>query len=158
MVPDTGMRRARWSSRRLTLAACVVAMLSVGAFTVPNLHTQVLVSGVAVPDASIGTSDEDQIRIVLQAISDAYNRKDVRAAQDSLCARSRSQWSPQLERVWMAYRLRHGAMEFTIRSVEVTGVVARVTGTQTYFNDVVPQKFTAEMGRSPSGWRMCSST
>ncbi len=148
------MRRA---SRAFWSVVIIVGVV-VGAMTVPSLHPQVVVSGVPRADTSSAPSDEDQIRVVLQSISDAYNRMDVRAAQDSLCARSRSQWSPQLESVWMAYRLRHGAMDFTIRSVDVTGVVARVTGSQTYANDVRPQPFTAEMGRSPSGWRMCSST
>ena len=155
---DTEKPRASWSSRWIAFIAGVAAVLVVAALTVTILHSRVVVSGVPRADASIDTSDEAQIRGVLRTISDAYNRKDVHGAQDSLCTRSRSQWNPQLERVWMAYRLRHGAMDFTIRSVDVTGVVARVAGFQDYVNDAKPQPFTAEMGRSPSGWRMCSST
>jgi hypothetical protein len=105
-----------------------------------------------------GSSDEDQIRDVLHAISDAYNRKDVRSAEDNLCAPARAQWNSKLESVWLAYRLRHGAAEFTIRSVDVRGAAAHVTGTQTYANDAEAHGFTAEMGRAAYGWKMCSST
>ncbi|WP_163751335.1 hypothetical protein [Mycolicibacterium helvum] len=105
-----------------------------------------------------GTSDQDQIRHVLQAMSDAYNDKDVRGAEGNLCAYERAQWNPQLESKWLAYRLQHGAAQITIRSVDVRGAAAHVTGTQIYANDAAPHQFTAEMGRVAHGWKMCSST
>jgi hypothetical protein len=105
-----------------------------------------------------GSSDEDQIRDVIQAMTDAYNRKDVRSTEDNLCASVRAQWNPKTESAWLAYRLQHGAAQFTIRSVDVTGAAAHITGTQTYANDTQAHGFTAEMGRAARGWKMCSST
>ncbi|GAC1399536.1 MAG: hypothetical protein NVS4B6_22560 [Mycobacterium sp.] len=141
-------------------AAVAAALFIVGAATTwLTVHpVEVTVAGAPHAADSTGKSDEDQIRDVLQAISDAYNRKDVKGAEDNLCAHIRAQWSPQLESVWMTYRLRHGAAEFTVTSVDVTGAAAHVTGTQTYANDGRPHDFTAEMGRAPYGWKMCSST
>lgn len=107
---------------------------------------------------TLGLSDQDQIREVLHAMSDAYNRKDVRSTEDNLCNDLRAQWNPQMERAWLANRLRQGSAEITIRSIEVTGKAAHVMGIQTYANDAQAHAFTAEMGRAARGWKMCSST
>lgn len=140
-------------------AAAVVVCVFAGAAGWLTLHpVDVTVHGAPRAAATSGSSDEDQIRDVLQAISDAYNRRDVKSAEENLCGHVRVQWNPKLESVWMAYRLRHGTAAFTITSVDVTGAAAHVTGTQSYANDGVPHKFTAEMGRAPYGWKMCSST
>jgi hypothetical protein len=150
-------RRPRTS---LLIAAVIGALLlaagavgAVGAFRPADV-----VAGTARAGAPTGPSDEDQIVRVLQAISDAYNRKDVQAAEEYLCGRSQMQWNPQLESAWMRYRLRYGALRFTVDTVDVTGRAARVTGTQIYANDSRPHAFTADMGREPQGWKMCSST
>jgi hypothetical protein len=116
------------------------------------------VRGKARAAEATGSSDEGQIRDVIQAITDAYNRKDVRSTEDNLCAPERAQWNPSVERAWLAYRLQHGAAEFSIRSVDVRGTAAHVTGTQTYANDTRAHAFTAEMGRGYNGWKMCAST
>jgi hypothetical protein len=107
--------------------------------------------------APTAISDQDQIRDVLQAMSDAYNQKDIQGTETNLCAQARTQWNPQLESAWLTYRSRHGAAEVTITSVDVIGSAAHVTGTQTYANDLEAHGFTAEMGRAAYGWKMCSS-
>jgi hypothetical protein len=138
----------------IAIALTAVAVVSVTAARSPNI-----VSGTPRAADATERSDEDQIADVLQAISDAYNRKDVHGAEGNLCGRARAQWNPQLEGVWMAYRLRHGNLEFTIKSIDVTGAAAHVAGTLRYANDTHPHSFTAQMGRGVrGGWKLCSST
>ena len=146
-------------SRTFSVIAIAAAMISTVAFTVVSIspHDRVIV-GSPRPTYPAGKSDEDQIRGVLQAISDSYNRKDVKSAEEQLCTRARSQWNPALEQVWMNYRLRHGPYQFVLASIRVSGVVADVTGRQTYVNDAAPTDFTAAMERQRNGWKMCSST
>jgi hypothetical protein len=153
----THVRRRRRIS--LLIAAVGVLLLTLGAVvSVSAVRPVDVVTGAARAAEPTGPSDEDQIVGVLQAISDAYNRKDVQGAEAYLCGRSQMQWNPQLESAWMRYRLRYGALRFTVDSVVVTGRSARVTGTQIYANDSRPHAFTADMGREPQGWKMCSST
>lgn len=157
----TPRRESAWRQRSCSVAAIALlaATICAAAFTFVSIYPpgKVIVGS---PRAiyPAGKSDEDQIRDVLQAISDSYNRKDVKSAEDQLCSHVRSQWSSSLERVWMRYRSRHGPFRFVLHSIHVSGLVADVTGHQTYANDTVPRDFTASMARQRDGWKMCSST
>ncbi|OKH81307.1 hypothetical protein EB75_17700 [Mycobacterium sp. ST-F2] len=145
--------------RRGTVAVLLILPLVAAGASPGGLPRVVrVVTGEAQPADRMGRSDEDQIRDTLRAISDSYNRQDVRSAQLLLCAPARSQWNAGLERVWMRFRRDHGVMQFTVDSVLVRGTQADVSGTQMYANDAVPKPFTAKFGRGPHGWRMCSST
>ena len=153
-----GRRRAARGARLAALVAAVLTPVCAGWFGILGAHPlTVTITGAPRAADTAGRTDADQIRDVLQSISDAYNDEDVRAAEEHLCPRSRAQWSPALEKVWMGYRMRHGSFSFTITSVEVTGEVAHVTGTQTYARDPEPRAFAAEMGRVSHEWKMCSS-
>jgi hypothetical protein len=146
-------------SRTAGGAAAVVMSAVVGATAWLSVHPiETTVTGAPRAAEPTGVADQDQIRDVLRAMSVDYNRKDIRGTEDNLCAQARAQWNPQLENAWLTYRLRHGAAEIAITSVDVRGAVAHVTGTQTYANDVAAHGFTAEMGRAAHGWKMCSST
>ena len=149
----------RRQSRSFAVASVLAATISAIALTFVSVHQydEVIVGS---PRAAYraGASDEDQIRDVLQAISNSYNRTDVKSAEDQLCRRAQLQWNPSLERVWLTYRLRHGPFEFALASIRVSGVVAEVTGRQRYANDAAPTDFTAAMERQRNGWKMCSST
>jgi hypothetical protein len=157
-VVGGGHRRRRSALAWIITIACVVSLVLAGTLWLAVHRSNIVISGTPRAGEPVGTSDEDQIRGVLQAISDAYNRKDVSSAEGNLCPQVRGQWNPQLESVWMKYRLRHGAEEFTIESIDVSGAAAHITGTQRYANDVKPHDFMAEMGRGAYGWKMCSST
>jgi hypothetical protein len=154
---------ARQRPTRTSLLS-IIALVGAGAsgatavVSIPAFSWQIVVAGTPRAAEATGRTDEEQIVDVLRAISDAYNRKDIQSAEGNLCARARTQWNPQLEGVWMAYRHRHGTLEFTIDFIDVAGTAAHVAGTQVYANDRKPQVFTAEMGRGPHGWKLCSST
>jgi hypothetical protein len=154
------VRRGRslfsWTAGSATAVAVSVLVGATGWWTVHPVEDTV--SGVPRAAQPTVRSDQEQIRDVLQAMSGAYNRKDVRGTEDNLCTDLRAQWNPQLEIAWLATRVRQGAAEVTITSVDVRGRAAHVTGTQTYANDAKAHDFTAEMGRAAYGWKMCSST
>lgn len=152
-----GGRHQRLGVQALVVIIAAVAIVVSGSVWLVVNRWETTVSGIPRAADPVGKSDEDQIRDVLQAISDAYNRKDVRSGEMLLCARARAVWNPRLESVWMRFRMQHGTAEFDIKSIDVNGAVARVSGTQTYANDRKPQDFTAEMGRGTGGWKMCSS-
>lgn len=143
----------------MTIAVAILVVFAIaGGFWLGVDPVEKTVPGAPRAAGFVGRSDEDQIGDVLQAISDAYNHKDVKSAEGNLCAHVRSQWNARLENVWMTYRLRHGTADFTITSIDVRGAAADVTGRQSYTNDVHPHDFTALMGRGTGGWKMCSST
>lgn len=150
----------RYHLFRALFAAALVMLLVAGAVPLVDQvpHVVRVVAGHARPADRLGESDEDQIRDTLASISDSYNRQDVRSAQQWLCSPARSQWDSELERVWLRFRLEHGVMRFTVESITVDGTVADVVGIQHYANDAAPKPFTAKLGRSPHGWKMCSST
>ena len=153
------MIQRRGGSRRSLTAVSVTASALIGVSAWLTAHPiEDTVRGAPRAAERTASSDEDQIRGVLQAMSDAYNRMDVRSTEDELCAQARAQWNPEMESAWLAYRSRHGAAEFTVRSLDVSGAAAHVTGTQTFHNDAKVQGFTAEMRRATYGWKVCSST
>jgi hypothetical protein len=150
--------RWRRSFSRAVGSALIVIVSAVALISMSVHPHERVVAGSARAAYPTGPSDEDQIRDVLQAISHSYNEKDVKSAEDQLCWRARAQWSTSLEQVWMRYRLRHGPFQFIVGSIHVSGVVADVTGRQTYANDTAPKDFTAAMEHERDGWKMCSST
>jgi hypothetical protein len=157
--PLAGRIPSRWRRGPFVFITVISVVFPIAGITWLGVERSVtVVSGAPHAAETVGESDGDQIRDVLQAISDAYNRTDVKSAESNLCARVRSQWNESLEGAWMRFRLRHGPFRFTIKSIAVNGASAHVTGTQTYTNDGNAVMFTAEMGRGRQGWKMCSSS
>ena len=99
------------------------------------------------------TSDEDQVRAILNGMNTSYNRSDFTAFAAHLCA---DMLRPAgVEAGWYATRRVDGPTQITINSVAVSGPDAVANVRFQAANRADPKTFDVEFVRDGAEWKAC---
>jgi hypothetical protein len=109
------------------------------------------------PASAQASTDEDQVRAVLNGMNTSYNRTDFRSFASHLCAGILK--AAGFEAGWYASRKSDGPTQITINSVEVTGVsdLTRAVANVRFqaANHAEAKTLDVEFLRQGADWKAC---
>jgi hypothetical protein len=109
--------------------------------------------GLPIQLGSMPESDEDQIRVNLSAIQDAWNGSDYAAFVSHVCAKIRNKQT-STESVFTEQRNEIGEITFAIDSVTVSTAAAKVAVTETLSNQGTVSE-TLKFVKEVDQWKLC---
>jgi ketosteroid isomerase-like protein len=126
-----------------------------GAPVMPHSSTSVH-AGAPNPTTSPATSDEDQIRRVVQEFADAYNSENWDAYTELMCTPMRARFTGTVMDYLKKDRTNAGVTTVSVTSVSVNGDTATVH--MDSHNEALGSKSVSlQVKREEDGWKICQS-